>query len=249
MRPSQRLKGRTLRLSLHGVWIALAAGCSLTNDLDDVLCPKDDPECERASPASGGGAEGDGDGSTGGRSDGTGASGGEGGGGSDPNCPAFGDVVVEYQNANPVDVDNRIRPYFRLFNQTSENVAFESLEIRYYFTEDAGATAYYECSFAFGVNATGGCDELVTGQVLPTTGTDTNSVLSLTFSDSVAPLLANKLSSDIQGYVRLTTSDDFDQTNDYSYGNETAHVEPNWASWDKVTLHCGDTLVWGTPPE
>lgn len=237
-------------------------GCSLTHDLDSVLCPQSDPDC--ADAASAGGSDGLGGGS---QTGGTGAdtsSGGSGTGGNDSSdggappvdegCPEAGTIQARYQNGLVQGDDatsGRIRAYFQIENTGGDDVDLSTLRLRYYFTDNAAIAPQYDCAFVLGVGS-GECSGTVTAEILDGEETGATSILELTFSEGLALLRRRSITLDINGSILGQAGGDFDQKDDYSYSELPEHVNDDvnghYGVWDRVTVHCGSTLLWGTPP-
>jgi|GEM_PF-3421279 len=247
------------RLFLALAQVSAAIGCSLLQDVDSVLCPKSNPTCQSdLSQASGGmtseGGNG-GSGDTGGTSIGGGAgdSGSTGGAPTlDPRCPEPGTVEALYFNDLVQGAElasARIRPYFQIKNNGDEDLDVSLLRLRYYLSEDDARLSGYSCATAFG-SQSGECSGKVEGHILQGTEPGATEILELTFSEGLELVRPGDETTDINGSILTQASDELDQSNDYSYSEAEQYVTDRnvYSSWDKVTLHCGDSLLWGTPP-
>ncbi len=253
---------RWRRPPLLATLMALPAGlgCSLLQDVDSLLCPEDDPSCETVGSGGLGGAEGtggdDGSGGSGGEastggnesSGGGEATGGQGSmGGAPPvDCPAPGSIEVEYQNGQvqgDEEGEDRIRPHFRLKNLSNESVEFKDLVLRYYFSADGAAGINFQCIYGFAVN---GCRGAVTGLALPP---ELPEYMEVKFTADAGVILPEQTSAFIKGQIRHTSGNAFNQENDYSYSADPAFTGQDYSTWEKITLHCGDLVIWGDVPE
>ncbi|GAA3969049.1 cellulase family glycosylhydrolase [Thermobifida alba] len=151
----------------------------------------------------------------------------------DPADPPAGEVEVHYRNNSASATDSQIAPGLRLVNTGSSTVDLSDVEIRYYFSNESGGAPQYACDWAqvdcSNVSASFGS--------LSAPGADT--YLALTLAGSLAP----GATTEIQGRIHASTWANFDESDDYSRGDNT-----DWAANPAVTAFLGGTLVWGVPP-
>ena len=147
-------------------------------------------------------------------------------------------LKAQYKNNDSAPTDNQIKPGLTLVNGGTTSVSLSTVTIRYYFTAEAGSTAYNTwCD-----HAQIGCANLtlrVVPLATPVAGADRYLEVGFT-SGSVA---AGASIGEIQCRFNKSDWSAFSETNDYSYGTNTAFADST-----KVTVHVGGQLVWGTPP-
>ncbi len=154
-----------------------------------------------------------------------------------PTASAAAGVTVLYKNNDTAPSDNQIKPGLELVNNGSSALDLSTVTVRYYFTHDSGASAYtYNCDYA--AIGCGNVHASFVGMASPTATADTYVQLSFTGS-----LAAGANSGDIQSRVNKTDWSNFDETNDYSHGTNTAY-----ASTSTITVYVNGTLVSGTEP-
>jgi chitodextrinase len=150
-----------------------------------------------------------------------------------------GSVRVEYRNTEGTGGanDNQIRPHLRVANTGTSALSLSTVTVRYYFTRDGSASVNVFCDWAVV-----GCTNLRFAVVaLPSPVTGADAYLEVSFvSGSVA---AGGNTGDIQ--LRLAKSDwsNFNETNDYSRGTNTAY-----AAATQIPGYVNGTLTWGSPP-
>ena len=177
-------------------------------------------------------------------------------------CDTLAPLRLHYWAAHPGDTTNQIDFIVKIDNETGAPIPSESVQVRYYFTNElappAALTIFYAdtcCS-----NKKVGFEAEVSASVVampPKPGAD--SYIELGFSPNVGPLANGDALQVEPGYhdvafARLST-----QTNDYSYAATAVGTQ---ADWDKcpgpaceakftsctVALFRDGVLVWGTPP-
>ncbi|MGP3928453.1 cellulose binding domain-containing protein [Nonomuraea sp. KM88] len=147
-------------------------------------------------------------------------------------APANADQAVrlQYRTSAPGATTAQAEPWLQLFNDGTTTIPLNQVKIRYYLT--GGETYRFACSWAVV-----GCST-VTGQFVRQAGGDQYLEVGFT-SGSLAP---GRTTGDMQ--LRFYRSDwqTFTQSDDYSYGPQTAY-----SNWDKVTVYVNGTLSWGKP--
>src|SRR5579883_1880085 len=152
--------------------------------------------------------------------------------------PVSGGVKVQYKNNDSAPGDNQIKPGLQVVNTGSSSVDLSTVTVRYWFTRDGGSsTLVYNCDWA-----AIGCGNIRAsfGSVNPATPT-ADTYLQLSFTGGT--LAAGGSTGEIQNRVNKSDWSNFDETNDYSYGTNTAFQD-----WTKVTVYVNGRLVWGTEP-
>ncbi|WBB64141.1 glycoside hydrolase family 6 protein [Streptomyces sp. WMMC500] len=156
---------------------------------------------------------------------------GDGGGGGGP-------VKVQYVNTDTAMSDNQIRMGLRLVNTGGTPVDLATVEARYWFSGDTGATSFATwCDWA-----AAGCGAVTHGvRASGSAAPGADRYLAVGFaSGTLAP---GASTGEIQ--VRLAKSDwsGFDESDDYSRATHTA-----WADNPRVGVYTSGALTWGTAP-
>jgi hypothetical protein len=139
-------------------------------------------------------------------------------------------VRLEYRTSAPGATTAQAEPWLRLFNTGTTTIPLNQVKIRYYLT---GAETYrFACSWAVVSCST------VTGQFVRQTGAD--QYLEVGFSSGSLAPGAN--TGDMQLRFYRADWQTFTQSDDYSYGPNTAYT-----TWDKVTVYVNGQLAWGKP--
>lgn len=138
---------------------------------------------------------------------------------------------LQYRNSSTGATTAQAEPWFQLFNDGSSAVPLNQVKIRYYLT---GAETYrFACSWAVVSCST------VTGQFVPLA--DGKQYLEVGFTSGAVP--PGGTTRDMQLRFYRADWQNFTQSDDYSFGAQTAY-----ADWTKATVYQGGQLVWGTPP-
>jgi hypothetical protein len=149
-------------------------------------------------------------------------------------------LKAQYKNNDASPTDNQIKPGLSLVNGGTSAVVLSTVTIRYYFTGEAGATTYSTwCD-----HATIGCGNIthrIVALTTPVTGADR--YLEIGFAPAAGNLAAGANIGEIQARFNKTDWSAFNESNDYSYGTNTAFADAT-----KVTVFVSGALVWGTPP-
>lgn len=139
-------------------------------------------------------------------------------------------VSLQYRTSAPGATTAQAEPWLKLTNTGSTTIALNQVKIRYYLT---GTETYrFACSWAVV-----GCST-VTGHFVDQAGPD--QFLEVGFTSGTLAPGAN--TGDMQLRFYRADWQTFTQSDDYSYGPQTSY-----SAWDKVTVHIGGELVWGTP--
>lgn len=162
-------------------------------------------------------------------------------------------ITAQYQANNAAPADNVIGPFLQLTNATGKSsVPLESLEIRYYFTNEHGELCPDSCrveGYYAGIHPTGqgvtANREYVSAGVAKSgagAGATDNAYLKITFAPG--PFLEPGQSVEVQQYFHTNPYLEFDESDDYSF-------DPTFATFKdqpKVVVLQGDAIVWGDPP-
>ncbi len=151
-----------------------------------------------------------------------------------PGPPAPGGVQVNYRNANVLPLATQLMPQIEVVNTGTKPIDLAAVTVRYWFTEDGNAALKYTCTYA-----ASGCGS-ITATFAQTGGHNADHYLQLQLSGTLAPGASTGL---IQQQITKANISIFDQTNDYSYGANTATQ-----SSTHITAYSGSTLIWGTEP-
>ncbi len=149
-----------------------------------------------------------------------------------------GAVRAQYKNTDAAVTDNQIRMGLQLVNTGSTPVDLATVEVRYWFSGDSGATSFATwCDWA--VTGCGNVTHGVSASGSAAPGADR--YLEVGFaSGTLAP---GASTGEIQ--VRLAKSDwsAFDESDDYSRAANTAYADN-----PRVGVYHSGTLTWGTAP-
>lgn len=145
------------------------------------------------------------------------------------------DLVLNYRNGGNSITDNSINPHFEILNNGTNNVAYEDLSIRYWFTAENNNDLNFWCDWA----------QLGTANVQGTFGEAYGmNYAEITFSAEAGILNANTSSGNVQTRFAKTNWTNFNEANDYSFdATKTA-----FTSHEQVTLYENGILVWGIEP-
>ncbi|HVK68930.1 MAG TPA: cellulose binding domain-containing protein [Polyangium sp.] len=179
------------------------------------------------------GAGGAGLGGMGGGGMGGGGMGGGGMGGAPP-----GGLRLQYQAGNTKVEDIQVQPYFKIVNDTPNDVPLSDLTIRYWFTRDGGANFIYNCDFApFGCAHT-------SGTFSAADGVNADMYLAISFASDAGVLVTGDTLGPIEARLHTQNFTPVNQTSDYSFDP----TKVDFAEWSKVTLYSKGVLVWGNEP-
>jgi hypothetical protein len=152
------------------------------------------------------------------------------------------DFTVQYQNYNATGPnDDIIEANIRLRNNTTAAIPLSGIVVRYWFTKDSASGATPECWW-WGASP---CPNLtVTSGNVSYTGADRYA--EIRFTSGAGSLAAGATTTAID--LGVTFGTNVDETNDYSYGSNTAFVD-----WSKITVHDAGSaptegIRGGTPP-
>ncbi len=147
-----------------------------------------------------------------------------------------GVLTVEYKDASSGTISNVIKPHFRLFNNSSQDVSYADLSMRYWFeTEEDKPLSFFMDYAMIG-------SENVKGNIVNTGGN--MHYLEITFDPAAGVLGRNDGSGRMEPKIANSTWSDTDQSNDYSYDG----TKKDFAPWEKVALYLNGKLVSGIEP-
>jgi hypothetical protein len=115
-----------------------------------------------------------------------------------------------------------------------------SLSLRYYYTKEPAGAEAFNCYYVSG----GDCSLLappVFADLSPKTVT-ADRYLQLQFAPGAPSVGPNKF-VELHGSFNVSSYQNFDQTNDYSFSTATT-----FSPATHVTLFANGVLIWGTPP-
>lgn len=150
------------------------------------------------------------------------------------------DVSLEYYASDTDPVNNKIRPYIKLFNNSGVDIPFEDLTIRYWFTEDADGPLTFQCDYADigNSNVTGVITEMVSAE------NTADHYLEVGFATAAGNLSQGSNSGQIKLRITKTGGVNFDETNDYSYDATINSYTEN----QNITVYQNGALIWGSEP-
>ncbi|MET8269280.1 MULTISPECIES: endo-1,4-beta-xylanase [unclassified Streptomyces] len=155
------------------------------------------------------------------------------GGGGEP-----GALKAQYRNSDSAPGDNQIKPALQLVNTGGAAVDLSTVQVRYWFTGDNGASSYGTwCDWS-----PLGCSTLthrVASVSSPTAGAD--HYLEVGFGSG--SLAAGAFTGEIQLRLSKTDWSNFDETDDYSRTTGTSYADA-----PKVAVYIGGELAWGIEP-
>ncbi|MFD0479402.1 cellulose binding domain-containing protein [Nonomuraea thailandensis] len=139
-------------------------------------------------------------------------------------------VRLQYRTSAPGATTAQAEPWLRLFNDGTTTIPLNQIKIRYYLT---GTETYrFACSWAVVGCAT------ITGRFAPQEGGKQYLEVGFT-SGSLSP---GQNTSDMQLRFYRADWQTFAQSDDYSYGPNTAYT-----NWDKIAVYVNGQLAWGKP--
>jgi hypothetical protein len=148
-------------------------------------------------------------------------------------------LKAQYKRLDPTAPnDQHVKPGLQLVNTGSESVSLAGIKVRYWFTKESGSTTFETwCDFA-----AIGCGSL-THQVVAVSPARTGADRYFEVTISSGTLAGSASTGEMQ--MRFNKSDfaNFAEADDYSYGTGSTYADTT-----KVTVHHGNTLIWGTEP-
>jgi cellulose 1,4-beta-cellobiosidase len=158
-------------------------------------------------------------------------------------------VVVEYQNEQSGAMTAAIGSQLWIVNKGSSPVNLDDLSLRYYFTNEVTAQLTKSINWAnigvLGGAAMGFPTGNITMAVVPMSTPVQNADTYVEFDFTGNSMLPANEYVQFSWRVQDTASQNFNQTNDYSY-NAADTSETTWQN--VVLLYQGQSVVWGTPP-
>ncbi|MNJ33661.1 Beta-mannanase/endoglucanase A precursor [compost metagenome] len=154
--------------------------------------------------------------------------------------PIEGGLKLQYRTNDTNPGDNQFRPHFRIVNTGTTSVALSDVKIRYYYTVDGDKPQQFNCDYA--VVGSGN----VSGRFvkLDNTAAGADYYLEISFATGAGNLAPGADSGEIQVRINKADWSNYNESDDYSYSGTQTH----FADWDNVTLHQGNSLVWGIEP-
>jgi len=146
-------------------------------------------------------------------------------------------VKAQYKSMDGSPTDNSIKPGLQLVNTGSSSVDLSTITVRYWFTQETGATTFSTPCYWANI----GCGSVNSSVVAVTPRTGADSYLLVGFQPYT--LAAGASSGEIQMGINKTDWSNFNKVDDYSYGSGTSYID-----WTKVTVYQNGTLIWGTEP-
>ncbi|MEP1890162.1 MAG: cellulose binding domain-containing protein, partial [Cyclobacteriaceae bacterium] len=141
-------------------------------------------------------------------------------------------IKVVYKNGDKHLANNQIKPHFKLVNEGNQDVLYEDIKVRYYFTEEwPGAT--YALNVDYAVMGSGLIDGEFGG----------HKYVEYSFGGS-GVLHAYSNSGKIQTRINATNWSRFDESNDYSLIDTDFFFDNN-----HMTVYIQDSLHYGIEPD
>lgn len=155
-----------------------------------------------------------------------------------PSAFAADAITAQYRTSASGATTDQAEPWFKLVNSGTTSVPLSDVKIRYYFKSDTPDVGYrFACSWAVR-----GCGN-VTGQFGTLTGGPADRYLEVGFTSGAGTLNSRRRLGDLQLRFYRTNWGPIAQSDDYSFRGESTY-----SAWNRVTVHRGSTLLWGTPP-
>ncbi|MFG2626474.1 glycoside hydrolase family 6 protein [Streptomyces sp. NPDC048473] len=149
-----------------------------------------------------------------------------------------GTLKVQYKNTDSSATDNQIRMGLQLVNTGSAAVDLSTVKVRYWFTPEAGASAFSTaCDYA--VIGCGNVTHGVSSSGSPAAGA--SHYLEVGFGSG--SLAAGASTGEIQLRLNKTDWSNFNEADDYSRATNTAYADAS-----KIAVYAGGALSWGTAP-
>ncbi len=145
-----------------------------------------------------------------------------------------------YDNTANGATDNQVRAHFIVDNLGTDPIALQDVTIRYWYSVEDVAPQNLWIDYArLGKN---NITTKIVAMNSPETGAD--HYLEVGFTAGAGTIAAGENSGEVQTRFAKTNWSNYDETNDYSFNAE----HNTYRLWDKVTVYCGDHLVWGIEP-
>ncbi|MGZ3144707.1 cellulose binding domain-containing protein [Lentzea chajnantorensis] len=133
---------------------------------------------------------------------------------------------------------DQVEPWLKVVNTGTTTVPLSEVKVRYYFQSDTPDVGYrFACSWAVR-----GCGN-VTGQFGTLSGGPADRYLEVGFTAGAGTLSPGTDTGDLQLRFYRSNWSRIVQSDDYSY-----RADSTYSAWNRVTVHRGGTLLWGTPP-
>jgi hypothetical protein len=162
----------------------------------------------------------------------------------DPLQPASNiGVVAQYRASNTAAKDNVIGPYLQIVHRGSTSIALETLQLRYYLSNEHAARCPDAClmeGYYAGIHPAG---TGVTAARSYVAIDGDHAYLAIGFAPG-SPELRPGESVEVQQQFHTSSYEDFDETDDYSFdATLTAYTDA-----EKVAIYQDGKRVWGAPP-
>lgn len=147
-----------------------------------------------------------------------------------------GILVLEYKDASTSVISNVIKPHLRLFNNSSQDISYSDISIRYWFETEEDLPLVFSTDYAVvGSNN-------VKGKFVKTEGN--SYYLEVGFDPATGALGRNAGSGRIEAKIANSSFSDTNQANDYSFDD----TKKEFAQSEKITLYLKGKLISGIEP-
>ena len=141
------------------------------------------------------------------------------------------DFVVQYRCAQTEAEINKIKPQFKIINNSGSSISLSDMKIRYYFSAEGYVKSLLSIDYA----------QVGSSNI---TGTFMTDYLEIGFTSGAGTMAAGGDSGEIQLRIEKESHGFYIQSNDYSFNSAMTA----WGENSKVTCYRSGTLVWGTVP-
>ncbi len=145
-------------------------------------------------------------------------------------------LSLEYKDVSSDAITNVIKPHFQLTNNSSQDIPYEDITIRYWFTSELDKPLQFASDYS--VLGT----SYVSGEFVRVKNNEYYLEVSIAPDAGVLSSLTN--SGRMETKIHYNDYSDFDQSDDYSY----APSIKDFALSERVTAYVNGTLIYGQEP-
>jgi len=147
-----------------------------------------------------------------------------------------GIVTLEYRDGSSGIVSNEIKPLLKIFNNSSQDIAYEDLSVRYWFEKEDDMPINFSVDYAELGNSN------ISGDFVNYEGD--SYYLEIAFDALAGALGRNADSGRIEAKITNSDYSQVNQANDYSFDA----TKQEFTAWDKIGLYLNGKLVSGVEP-